>query len=261
MKIGVVYKHKIDNKINGTLFYCFEYLQQLRHHCDAKLYIVGIPSSDLSMIKRIFEEKYTVPPDHIVPVVITDLYKLGLERTLVLDVHTFNCTKEFLTNQVHVFSNDEHNMYRYKNSRTVTYYGMYPYQRYDVPCILKINFDIFHPCKTNSGVFISALDHEYIKLTMPRWEKTFNKPIYLKVSHSGSGSIFDRIDQVHYVHTCRDTNNRIIPEAFYHGKTVTVEDIHSELDSIMLRYNDITENGLGNYTLTDDDVMVQACLR
>jgi hypothetical protein len=60
----------------------------------------------------------------------------------------------------------------------------------------------------------------------------------------------------------RDTNNRIIPEGFFYGKAVTIEEPYGlGIDSIQLRYNDIVANGLGNYTLSENCPMVQACLR
>jgi hypothetical protein len=126
---------------------------------------------------------------------------------------------------------------------------------------LKLNFEIFKPCKSQPGVFVSCLDRKYYSIESDRLQQQFNRPIILKKQHAGIGDLFDQIDAVHYIHVVRDTNNRIIPEAFFHGKTVTIEEVYTELDSIQLRYNDIVENGLGNYTLTDADKMVKACLR
>lgn len=262
MKYGVVYKFKPHNKINGTLFYCFEYFAFLRKYVDIKFYIVGVSANDLSLTLKILADKYTTSFDNIVSIKLTDLYKLQLDRTLILDVNTFYDCKEFLTNEIHCFSNDTHEMFRYKNNRTVTYYGLYSYQRYDVPCVLKLNFEIFKPLtEDGNGVFISALDQKYIRLKIHDWEHQFNCPIILKKSHTGTGNLFNLINRVHYVHTQQDTNNRIIPEAFYYGKIVTIEEVYTGLDSIRLRYDDILENGLVNYTLTEDDPMVQACLR
>jgi glutaredoxin-related protein len=264
MKCGVVYKFKPHNKLNGTLFYCFEYFKFLRKYQDVKFYIVDISDSDLNLVRDILVKKYNATFDNVVPVKLIQLYSLKLDRTLILDVDTFYNVKEFLTNEVHCFSNDTHPMFRYKNDRTVTYYGSYDYQRYDKFCYLKLNFEIFPNIEsTGYGVFVSALDQKYIRLNINRWEQEFApRPIILKKSHSGHGNLFDMIDAVHYVHTQQDTNNRIIPEAFYYGKTVTIEEpLYTGVDSIKLRYNDILSNGLVNYTVTDNDVMVQACLR
>lgn len=264
MKCGVVYRFKPHNKLNGTLFYCFEYFRFLRKYTDVKFYIVDIGDKDLELVLKVLAEKYTDPLDSIHTVKLIELYKLNLDRTLVLDIDTFYKTKEFLTNEIHCFSNISHEMFRYKNDRSVTYYGSYEYQNYDKFCYLKLNFDIFHSLKQQGhGVFISALDQKYIRLNMNRWELEFSpRPIILKKSHSGSGNLFDMIDHVHYVHVTQDTNNRIIPEAFYYGKTVSIEEpLYTGIDSIRLRHDDIVANGLINYTVSENDVMVQACLR
>ena len=262
MNYGVVYKFKPHNKINGTLFYCFEYFKFLRKYADFKFYIVGIDTKDLNLVVEILTTKYNTVVDNIVPTNLIELYKLNLDRTLILDVNTFYDCKEFLTNEIHCFSNDTHEMFRYKNNRSVTYYGSYPYQRYDVECILKLNFEIFKTCVSQPGVFVSCLDPKFIRYEYERLTKQFNRTILLKKQHTGMGDLFDHIDAVHYIHVVRDTNNRIIPEAFFHGKTVTIEEPHTlEPDSIRFRYDDIVANGLGNYTLTEHCPMVQACLR
>jgi len=101
MKYGVVYKHKPNNKINGTFFYCFEYFQFLKKFVDVKFYIVDISEKDINLISKIFTEKYTSNFNDVVPIKIIDLYKLKLDQTLILDVMTFYDCKEFLTNQIH----------------------------------------------------------------------------------------------------------------------------------------------------------------
>lgn len=263
MSIGVVYKFKPHNKLNGTLFYCYEYYRFLREFdSDVKFYIVGIDEENLKLVEKVFDEKYRCCSNGIHPIrSVIELYKLQLDKTLILDIDTFYNCKEFLTGDIHCFSNDSHEMYRYKDNRTVTYYGIYPYQNFDVSCMLKLNFEVFRDCDTKPGVFVSCLDPKHIRDNINRYEREFGRPIILKKSHMGSGSIFDNIDQVHYVHVQRDTNNRIIPEGFFFGKKVTVEEVYREEDSIMWRYNDIQENGLGNYSLACDDEMVKACLR
>lgn len=260
MDIGVVYKFKPHNKLNGTLFYCYEYYRAIP---GVKFYIVDISNNNLELVNKVFSEKYKdFDPSHIQTVrTVIDLWKLKLDRTLMLDIDTFYQCKEFCTNEVHVFSNDTHPMYRYPDDRSVTYYGIYPYQRFDVECMLKLNFSIMKDAQSKPGVFVSCLDQTHIKNNINRYSREFARPIILKKSHEGSGSIFDEIDHVHYVHVQRDTNNRIIPEGIYYGKEVSIEDIYPEHDSIRMRYNDIIDNGLGNYTLDDNDVMVQACLR
>jgi hypothetical protein len=201
-----------------------------------------------------------VVPEFSVLNSVIDLYKLNLTKTLILDILTWVAVREFCTNQIHVFSNYEHDNFRYKNHRAVTYYGSYQYQQYDEYCVLKINFDIFRQIQNcGNGVFVSSRDQDYIKEHLDEYRTKFNKPVFLKKNYDGLGNIFEHVDHVHYVHNLLDTNNRIIPEAFFYNKTVTIENAgFSGADSIMLRYDDIKSNGLANYRLDHEDKMIQA---
>jgi hypothetical protein len=262
MKLGVVYKFKQHKKINGTLFYCFEYFQQIRQlHDNVKFYIVGATEQDLELVRKLFQEKYTASTDGIEIVSNTTyLYNLKLDRTLILDAHTFEKVREFLHGDVHVYSNREQELWRYKNGRQVTYYGSYDYQPHDVYCRLKLKLDIFRPrTQHTSAVFVSALDQSYIGTKTEDYQQRFPKPVIMKRNNTGSGNIFDIADHIHYVHTDQDPNNRIIVEAFHYGVPVTIdEEIYSKLDSVRIRYNELSNGQIQNYTLTNDDVMVKA---
>ena len=245
--IGVVYKWQVHNKLNGSVFYAFEHAAYL----NCPLYLVNINDKDLALLKSIFDAKYNIPLDIITPISLIDLYKIKLDKTLILDIRTFTEVKEFLSNDIHVFSNEAHDMFRYKNDRTVTYYGSYKYQNYDIFNYLKLNFNIFQESTGGEGTFVSGL-------RVPNSMPNLNKPL-LKKHGSGKGDIFNKIDTIHYIHTLLDTNNRIIPEAFFHNKKIVIDDQNPTLiDSITFRYNDIMENGLGNYTLSKEDKLVKA---
>jgi hypothetical protein len=261
MKAGVVYKFNPRHKLNGTLFYSFEYFKFLKKYLDINYYVIGMSPQDLNLVTDVFQEKYNTSIE-ITPIKTTELYALKLDRTLVLDIGTFYHCKEFLTNEVHCYSNNTHPMFRYKNSRYVTYYGCYHYQNYDVPAHARLNFEIFKPItKSQSAVFISGREVD-IKSQLSVLEKQFDKPVILKKAQSGTGNLFELIDHVHYMHFSRDTNNRIIPEAFFYKKQLTIDNsAYNEIDSVQLRYEDITKNGLGNYTLTEADEMIQAMIR
>lgn len=262
MKYGVVYRHKTNNKINGSLFYCFEYFVFLKQFVDVKFYIVDVSKKDYELILKLFYEKYNTSFENIEPVKLLDLLKIKLDKTLVLDIKTFYDCKEFLTNEIYCFSNEEHLLFRYKNNKKVTYFGSYDYQNYDVFCYLKLNFSIFKTIEKNpEGVFVSSRDIKYIQLYKEEWSKKFNKPLILKKLESGVGNIFEFIDTVCYVHTERDTNNRIIPEAFFYKKNIFIEERCNIVDSVILRYEDILRNGLKNYTLDESDLMIQSCLQ
>ena len=252
--IGVVYKFQPSHKLNGSLFYSFEHAAFLK----SKLYLVDISDRDLKMVIDILSAKYSVPVDNLVPLRVTDLYFLKLDKTLVLDIRSFYHCKEFLTNEIHVNSNESHEMYRYKDNRTVTYYGSYDYQDFDIFNYSKINFSIFKELeKSGDSVFVSGMFiRDGYQYSDP------NKTVITKSHDRGFGNLFELIDTVHYIHGELDTNNRIIPEALYYNKKVTIEDnIPHIVDSTSLRYKDIIANGLGNYTLSNNDEIIKACLK
>lgn len=266
MQTGVLYKFQENNKINGTLFYCFEYFAYLEKHSLINFYIIGVNQKDLVAIKKIFSEKYDINEalmSKIIPIKVTDIYKLNLSKTLILDIKTFYGSKEFLTNQVHCFSNESHPMFRYKNEREVIYYGSYDYQDYDIRCILKLNFGIFKKSgfKKKAGVFISSPEHQLIKEKKHIYEKLYSgKRILLKDSSVARGDLFSLINTVHYVHTGLDTNNRIIPEGLFYEKEVAIEEMCEVVDSTSIRLSDIKLNGLGKYWVDGDDVMVRGII-
>lgn len=262
--IGVVYKFKPYNKVNGTLFYCYEYCQFLRQFTNCELYISGASQSDASLISRLFGEKYNIPVSGIRYINrITDIHRVGLDRVLILDVDTFSTLRGFLTGDVICYSNDTHEMFRYSDGRNVTYFGSYDYQPRDEFAYLRIHFNIFKSCMTKPGVFVSGGDCAQLTSMTPQLINHFSPlPVYVKSKTAGSGDIFDQISSVHYVHNKLDKNNRIIPEAFFHNKKVTFDDSFGlPPDSASLRYRDIDSNGLDNYTICEQDPIIQACLK
>lgn len=200
----------------------------------------------------IFKDKYSAPTNIIQSIKTVELYSIDLDKTLLVDIKSFYDVKEFLKNDIHVFSNEAHEKFRYKNDRTVTYYGSYDYQDYDVFNYIKLNFSIFKKIiGRGTKTFITGRE----KYKGPSIKNSISKEHF-----TGYGDLFELIDTVLYVHTIEDTNNRIIPEAFHYNKKIVIEDKSPELiDSITLRYNDIMNNGLENYTLSDSDEMVKAC--
>jgi hypothetical protein len=262
--IGVLYKSKPHKKLNGTLFYCYEYCQLLRQHSDVKLYLFDVTPVDFDWICSILEQKYTTSTECVVRVEkYTDVYSLGMDASLILDVVTLNTLKELVPGDILCYSNDSHNMWRSgRPGHTTTYFGYYDYQPRDVTTRLKLYFDIHRPCNSAPGVYVTALDMDYIAVNSSAWGERFQRPVITKKPNTGKGNMFDYVDWVHYVHTGHEKNNRIIPEAFWHGKQVTIDTpFNLPTDSAMLRYADITANGIQPYVLTVEDEMVQACLK
>lgn len=266
MKRGVVYKFQKNNKINGTLFYCFEYFAFLNNKTKVRFYIVDISERDLNLVKKIFSEKYNFDEKifgYITSIKATQLYQLNLDKTLVLDIKSFYGLKEFLTNDIHCFSNENHAGYKYKNERNITFYGCYDYQKYDIEAILKLNFDIFkkNGFEKKSGVFISSPNLKQLEKNTSKYRNLYkDKEIILKKHAVGRGDIFEVVDTIHYIHTGLDTNNRIIPEAFYYQKSVVIDEETNVQDSTGIRYNDITKNGIRKYQIKVSDAIIKAIL-
>jgi hypothetical protein len=261
MTIGVIYKFQKNNKINGTLFYCFEYFAYLNKYKNTNFYIIGINQNDLNSIITIFKDKYkniNAILNRIKSIKITALYALNLKKSLILDIKTFYSTKEFLTNEIYCFSDEAHGKFRFNNNRVVKYYGSYQYQDFDENCYLKLNFDIFKDIyEDGSDVFVSSPDPKLIKRNLTSYKERFKgKNIILKKQLSGNGDLFQKISTLLYVHTGLDTNNRIIPEAYFYQKEVLIEENTDIVDSTTLRNEDIKNNGLNRYTLSENDKMI-----
>ena len=262
---AVIYSFQKHNKINGTLFYCFEYFSFLSKTMDIDFYIEGIDENNLKKIKKIFKQKYQATTyaqiDKIKTISRTSIYSLNLEKTLILDIKTLNKIFDFLTNDVYCFSNEAHSERRYKNGRNVTYYGSYEYQNFDVFNYLKLNFDIFKGVENNNtgNIFLSSPDMEYLKILEKEiTQQNENVKVMSKRSSTGRGDIFEEFSNIIYVHTSLDTNNRIIPESFFYKKNLKVINKTDIVDSVNLRMKDIERNGLQNYYLSEDDLMVRA---
>lgn len=236
----------------------------MRMHSDVKFFIIGVTPHEFNVISRVFAEKYTTGMDRVVPTDrVTDLYRSGMRTTLTVDVRTFTKGKEFFPGDVHCYSNEHHQMFRYASNRTVTYYGYYNYQPHDICVPLKLNFSIFRPTQPlATGTFVSSPNMALTASRLAEYEARFPQPIVIKHPTIGSGNILANVSNVHYVHTDLDKNNRIIPEGFYYNKSMSYDEMCSSIiDSAGLRYDDCTNNGIDRYHLTTDDVIIQACLK
>lgn len=258
---AVLYTFKDHNKINGTLFYCLEYFAMARAlDKTVKFYIYNISPKNLETIISLFKDKYELTPDiyeniHAVNN-IKDLHALNAKSYLILDVHSFNQIYYFLKAPIHCYSNESHEMIRSKE-KPITYYGHYDYQRFDVDVKLKLNFEIFKKInrKSDHAVFVSSRLDNYTNISYP--EEIKGMKIFTKNKQSHYPNMYELFDTVYYYHSAQDTNNRLIPEAFFYKKRIIIQYSDLPRDSIYYRYQDISHNGLGNYTLDKDDVMLR----
>lgn len=258
---NVLYHFLQHKKINGTLFYCFEYFVRARSLGeDVKFTIYNISDGDLEMVKNIFRDRYCFDHsylDHVYSLnSIQELYQADFKRTLILDIHSFKRTYMFIRNDIYCFSNETHEMLR-SDVKEIRYYGIYPYQRFDHEACLKLNFDIFRPIegKVENNLLISSMKFNFKDIRLP--EELAHKPVLHKTAFDHHNNLFNKFDTLFYYHSDFDTNNRLIPECFFYGKEVFVQLNGKFDDSISRRYNDIRENGLSGYWLKDDDIMLR----
>ncbi|RLA76996.1 MAG: hypothetical protein DRG78_18050 [Epsilonproteobacteria bacterium] len=248
-KKAVVYKFKEHNKINGSLYYAFEYYCKLKKFTDIKFYIVGVSDSDFIMVKNAFKDKYdTNLIDSIISILPSDLYRLKLDKILMINVLTYDYLRGFLTGECHVYSDEYHDNYRPKIG-SVKYYGFYDYQIFDIKYEINLNFEIFKKVTKGSKVFISAPKIESLKF--PREDNYI-----FKDSKKISSNLFNDIYKIIYVHQSLDTNNRIIPEGFYLNKEVQLINRTDIIDSTLIRYKNLVDKKK-DYNLKDDDLLIK----
>lgn len=260
MANGVIYVWNTHNKINGSLFYAYEYSLC----AEVPLYIVNINSADLELVKRLFSEKYKYSSE-IISASRTVVYRSGLSVIFFVDVKSFKYIKEFLppNSKVLVYSDRVHDNFRYSlSNREVIYYGAYKdYQMFDNHYNIKLYFDGMTELSEDN-------DYEYTSFIsfLPQYTDVEELPTvflkgnpYIKSKDKGIGNILEKTNKLVYIHNQLDTNNRVIPEfAYYHGlNSISIIDNKPELiDSTTLRYNDIKVGNLSNYILNKDDEII-----
>lgn len=256
---NVLYYFLNHKKINGTLFYCFEYFVCAKEKDQSIVFnIYNISTTDLEMVKTIFKERYVFPDSYLNDVKalnsISEIYNTNYRKTLILDLHTFQRTYMFIKNDILCYSNETHSMER-SNAKTVTYYGYYDYQNFDHKTSLKLNFSIFRPLtKKGEKVLVSSRLYNYKEIELP--ENLKHKEVVTKAESTHHANLFEIFDTMYYFHSDFDTNNRLIPECFFYDKKIVLQLNAKFKDSIALRYEDILKNDLRNYTLDHTDKMI-----
>jgi len=256
-KISVYYHFLKDKKINGTLFYCFEYFAFLNKFRDTYYYIHKIDENDLEFIKSIFKLKYDFNYkllDRIIAInSISEIYKSQGDKNLCLDILSFNSVHPFIQNDFYVFENGNSGGPNFRPSKSkiknIKYYGSYDYQQYEEYCILKLNFDIFKNFEEpkNNDCFIS------MGMTKNSKDKNTKKP-------NTFINIFEKYKKFKYIHNILDADNRFIPECFFYKRDLKFIDECKIIDSAVLRYNDCKNGNLKNYWLDENDKIIQDIL-
>ena len=256
---NVLYYFLNHKKINGTLFYCFEYFVCAKEKDPSVIFnIYNISPTDLEMVKAIFKERYVFPETYLNDIQalnsISDIYKTNFSKTLILDLHSFQRTYMFIKNDILCYSNEGHSMER-SQTKKVTYYGYYDYQNFDYKTPLKLNFSNFKPlAKSGEKVLVSSRLYNYREIELPK--ELEHKEVVTKAESTHHSNLFELFDTMYYFHSDFDTNNRLIPECFFYDKKIILKLNEKFQDSISLRYEDILANGLTKYTLDHTDKML-----
>lgn len=258
---AVLYYFKNHNKINGSLFYCFEYFAcAKKQNKDVKFIIFNISAEDFSFVLNIFKDKYVFDLSYLQDIEainsIQELFKRPIEKALILDVHSLEKLHYFVKGDIVCFANEQHAMIR-SELKKITYYGYYDYQPCDLKDKLKLNFEIFKPISNEKKgkVMVSSRLFNYDVITIPDEFKDMI-PVY-KSKSDHVGNMFEEIEGVFYFHSFLDTNNRLIPEAFFYKKKILIDFNGDYADSVYFRYKEITTDGLDSLTLKGDELMLK----
>lgn len=273
--IIVTYNWQEHNKINGSLFYCFEhFLFYKKYGYDCILTIVGIPFEDIKRVESAYNDKYQEKYTNQIQEGIRyyqSVAKWAQKNDnhhihVILDIFTLNKVKIFIQkNQKFIYVNNNYSdhltqspIFSCKQILNANWFWYYDYQylpdfknRTKTP--LRLGLEFQKKYKNGDGVFVSTVYDKDKDLS-----EKYNKSLYiLKKSNQIIPDLFDKIHSVVIMHDTLDTNNRLIPEAFYHGKKVTVDNYYLKQDSVNHRHKLGLTGKLNEITLSTDCKMFQ----
>jgi len=260
---AVIYSPIRGKRINGTLFYCFEYFAFLKQYVpNLKYFLLDATSADIEWYKGVFKEKYSFDAsilDDIQSVTRTEFATLPVENLLVLDVQTYKRITHFTSRvkQVRAYSDERHGFLNKKPNHT--FYGWYDnYQEFNVRTRLKFFVDIHNRYEHHGDkTFVSNLNGNKDQIIIEL--KLNPREVYVKELNKHHSGMFAHINKVIYYHTgFTDTNNRIIVESFIHEVPVVLHLRGYTHDSIKERYDTLVRDGLEPFILTTKDPLIQS---
>lgn len=270
---AVVYVSKPLKKINGTLFYCFEYYTFLKQYIpDLKfIFVWGFSplnlwknGPELDYFKEVFKDKYNF--DHtilndIVAMTPIEYMKSHVTNAAMFDVHSYKMVQDFLgrTKNVLLYCNKpDGKLYFGKRPERDTFYGWYDgYQFYNVKTRLKI-YKEMHKVSNTRGTkaFISSPNGDNLAIAKELNMKLDD--VYFKEANKHYNNLFEQIGKIVYWHTgSNDANNRMIVEACIHNMPIEIYTNGHEGDSVYDRKTLIEQGRVSEFFLTEDDAMVK----
>lgn len=272
---AVVYVNKPLKKINGTLFYCFEYFAFLKRYIKDLKFIFVYDSTypferdtddatDIEYFKSIFVEKYDF--DHawlndIVPMKPIPFMQARVKNVIMFDVHSYKLIQDFLgrTEKLLLYSNKpEGQLYLNKRKDRDTFYGWYDeYQFYNIKNRLKLYREIHKkPTQRGDKIFISSANGNNLEIA--NHLKLDISGLYLKEPNLHFTELFKNIYKIIYWHCGNnDANNRIIVESIIHNIPIDIHINGFENDSVYDRKVLIEQGRVDELFLTEEDVMIQ----
>ena len=255
----LLYKQNEFKRINGSLFYSFEYFIFLKQYvADLKFFI--ITNSSIDDIKNILTEKYAFDASILQDVLCVSklkYYEMNVENVMMLDVDTYENIKDFLnkTKNVFVYS---HRSHKHLNEKpNVCFYGWYDYQNFNKKTRLKFFFDCYKlHGDLGDKVFLTHLngnvENIIQELNLNRDKLMFKKP------NEHNKNLFREVGKIVYYHTgCQDTNNRTIVESFIYKIPLEIHFRGYNNDSVYERFHTIQEHGLRQFQLDENDIMIR----
>lgn len=250
-------KHK---KINGSLFYCFEYFIFLKDHgIDIKYIIMDITPKELEYVKSVFIDKYKFNGIYLNDLIglskRTDLYKQNVKSVITLDTRSLELNRLFMPN-ARVFPYASH-----QDSKNLPYdfYGFYEYQKpWKYKTRLKLYKEIHRLYdKIDNKVFFSSSNVQYEDV---QYKFPYDpEEIIQKHRTKAIDNLFANIKKVIYYGSEMDVNNRIVVECFIHGVEFELHTIYD--DSTVERENTIKEGRANELFLDLNDRLLKDFIR
>ena len=277
--ITIIYKVLNHKKINGTLFYCFEYFLYLQDillesntNTNININLILYNETDRKFYDFLFEKYsyYNIKSYKNLKTVnkIKDLYKYkDSDIILYLDTRSFESTKAFFKNSKILFFcsnvNDFRNL-KAINFNNVKVFGFYDYQQIPLKNVktikenLRFYFDIFPKIeKSENKTFVSSPN------TLPKNIEENLKDYFTKRKSENIPNLFEKFNKFLYYHDSIDTNNRLIIEAIFYNKKIEIIEPKIIKDSIHIRNKEFQKKGkdmLLDYKLSKNDKIIESII-
>jgi hypothetical protein len=256
----ILYHYIPHKRINGTLFYCFEYFAFLNTLEKTEFWIFGISDRNLDYIKKIFKNKYNVSDkllEKIRKISLKDFITVP-KKIIILDNRTYNNLRSFLgSKKVFWFNNHNGGIKKNENDKT---YGEYSYQNFEIKEGLKFYFDIYKKIsKSENKIYLSSpskTDSEITKILNSK-NIFLNGEILFKNPNLHLDNLFEKFSTLVYLHNGQeDGNNRLIIESYYYNKNILLFDYSDKEDSVHHRFH-LGSKNLDYFYLTKENKLIK----